>query len=133
MKKLILLIIFTGVAVLNIQGQDYSYKKSSCKGMKKSCHFSNVALALDINSNIMIVSDSETGTLKYIRKSICPFSATVQYEDVIFDASTGAFESQEMDDLSECSGINKWNCSIECLLICSGNSSTAGINQIPKT
>jgi hypothetical protein len=131
MKKLILLGVLMGVALLNMQGQDYSYKRSSCKGMKKSCLSAKVALAFDSNSDIMRVSDSETGTEKYIRKSVCPFSATVQYEDVVFNPSTGGFVSQEVDH-SKYLGINKKDCSIECLMMVSDNS-TSVIKQVPKT
>jgi len=120
-----------GAALLIAQAQDHSYEKSSCRSMKKSCYFSKVALALDVDSDIILVSDSETGKVKYIKKSVCPFSSTVQYEDVIFNSATGVFVNQQMSQPG-CLGINKENCDIECLLICADNVS-GGNSQVPKT
>ena len=97
MKKRTLLIAMISLVFWGYSSaQDCSaYQKSKCKSYasKSHCMQSGAAKLAALDKNIISVFDETSASTKYVRKAECPYTGTVSYEDVKYNAAAGKFIS----------------------------------------
>jgi hypothetical protein len=97
MKKRTLLIALISMIFMGYSSAQNcsAAQKLKCQSYtaKSHCLQSSAARMAALDQNIVSVLDETTSGVKYVRKAECPFTGSVSYEDVKYDAAAGTFIS----------------------------------------
>lgn len=114
MKKVILFFaLFAFVGLSTAQAQCTGKKMTDAKE-KVCCTKTAAAKAAALDTEVEERVDASTGTVQYVRKSVCPQSGKVSYTEVSYCAESGKFINMAPTKKASCSskaGAKKGCCS----------------------